>query len=426
LDQYIEIGIESNLVLKQKELASKEAIIKLKEARGLFLPQVSLNARYTMSRGGRSFNLPLGDMMNPVYRTLNGLTSSDFPMMNNQMFYFQPDEEQETKMEVVQPVFNRAIHLNKQMQKEGVGMSQAELKRYKETLIFQIKESYYNVLKAEKILQLIQATKELVNENLRVSQKLFEHDMVTKENVLRSRTEVNKVALNETEAVKSKELAVGYINFLLNRPLDEPVEVLADLHFIPTVNQEQLTVRALTNRSELRLMDHQINSLELLAKTNRAANMPNLTLTANYGFLGEEYKFDSDHDHFTASLVLNWTLFKGRVNKHKRQQSLIQKQKAQLAKDDLSNGIRLEVKESWLELQRQYINIDVTETRSTEAAEVYKIMEKKYRLGESSLIELMDARTNMTEAEFSYIISRFDYLVSIAKLEYTTASSLIQ
>ena len=54
LDKYIKLGVESNLVLKQKELAHQEAIVKLKEARGLFLPEVKLNARYSISRGGRT------------------------------------------------------------------------------------------------------------------------------------------------------------------------------------------------------------------------------------------------------------------------------------------------------------------------------------------------------------------------------------
>lgn len=425
LDQYVELGIKSNLVLKQKELAHQGAIAKLKEARGLFLPEVSLNARYTMSRGGRSFELPLGDMMNPVYRSLNDLTGSNFPMLENQTSYFQPEEEQETKLSLVQPVFNRSIYLNKQIQKEGVGMSEAELHRYRETLVYQIKEAYYNVLKSEKIVELVQSTKELVNENLRVSQKLFDNDVVTKESVLRSKTEVNKVALNETEALKSHQLAIGYLNFLLNRPLDESIDTQATTELTPSLNQLQLADQAIDNRAELKLMDHQITSLDLLAKTNRAANIPNLTLAADYGYLGESYQFDSDHDLFTSSLVLNWTLFKGSVNKHKRQQALIQKQQAQLAKADLTNHIRLEVKESVLELKRQQINIELSDTQSRESREAYKIIEKKYRLGESSLIELMDARTSMTEAEFAFIISRFDYLVSIANLEYTTASDLL-
>ena len=423
LDKYIKLGVESNLVLKQKELAHQEAIVKLKEARGLFLPEVTLNARYTIARGGRTIDLPLGDLMNPVYSSLNDLTGSNFPMIPNESNLLQPEKEQETKLELIQPVFNRSIYLNKQIQIENIGMSEADLHRYRETLIFQIKEAYYNLLKSEKVEQLVQSTKKLVKENLRVSQKLLDNDMVTKESVLRSKTEVNKVALSETEAIKGHKLAIAYLNFLLNRPLEEPIETDIKTAPIQSFNKFQLTDQAIENRSELKLMDHQIESLDLLAKVNSAANMPSLTFVANYGFLGEEYNFGSDYDVFTGTLSLNWTLFKGRVNKRKRQQTLIRKQQAELSKANLSNSIRFEVKESLLEVNRQKRNIELSETQSRESQEVYKIIDKKYRLGESSLIELMDARTNMTDAEFNLIISRFDYWISIANLEYTTASS---
>ncbi len=423
LNNYIKLGVESNLVLKQKELAHQEAIVKLKEARGLFLPEVSVNARYTITRGGRTIDLPLGDMMNPAYNSLNDLTGSSFPMLANESFSLQPEEEQETKLELIQPVFNRSIYLNKQIQKENLGMSKADLSRYRETLVYQIKEAYYNVLKSENVVQLFQSTKELVGENLRVSKKLLDNDMVTKEHVLRSKTEVNKVALNETEAQKDHKLAIAYLNFLLNRPLEEPIESEVKAASIHTFNQLHLADQAINKRAELKLMDHRIESLNLLAKVNSAANIPTLSLVANYGFLGEKYKFNSDYDVFTGTLSFNWTLFKGRVNKRKRQQTLIRKQQAELSKANLTNSIRLEVKESLLEVNRQQKNIELSETQSRESQEVYRIIEKKYRLGESTLLELMDARTNMTDAEFNLIISQFDYWLSIANLEYTTASS---
>ncbi|MCK5168554.1 MAG: TolC family protein, partial [Bacteroidales bacterium] len=63
-------------------------------------------------------------------------------------------------------------------------------------------------------------------------------------------------------------------------------------------------------------------------------------------------------------------------------------------------------------------------TRCSEATEVYRIIEKRFRLGESPLIELLDARNNMTETEALVILTRYDYLVSIARLEKSSNSSL--
>ncbi|MCU4176778.1 TolC family protein [Carboxylicivirga sp. N1Y90] len=422
IDTYVLKGIESNLVLQQRELALQSSILKLREARGLFMPQVNFSSRLTMNKGGRSFEFPIGDLVNPIYQSLNALTQSQFPTMGNQSFQLMPEEEQEAKLSVYQPVYNRSLILNNKIQKEAIGISEAELLRYRQTLTFQIKEAYYNVLRSKQILDLVESTKALVNENLRVSQKLLENDVVTKEVVLRSRTEVNRIELNETEAQKGFQLAINYLNFLTNQPLDTPIEIVESIQLglLPNVgNAEEL---ALDRRSELKQITHQVNSVGYLAKMHQAENLPNVSLVGDYGYLSQDYHFNNNNDFFSGSVVLNWTLFKGTVNKQKKAQAKLQQQQLVLAKQDLQNGIRLEVKESILEMKRQNTNVSLNKTRSIEASEVYRISEKKYRLGELSLIELIDARTNMTEAEFTAIISKFDYMLSMAKYEYVTAS----
>ena len=83
LENYIREGLESNRGLKQKQLDYASNLAALKEARGLFLPDISLNARYTVAEGGRMIEFPVGDLLNPVYSTLNMLTgSSQFPQMH--------------------------------------------------------------------------------------------------------------------------------------------------------------------------------------------------------------------------------------------------------------------------------------------------------------------------------------------------------
>ena len=74
LQEYITEGLQSNQGLKQVKLDYAANLSALKEARGLFFPDLSLNARYTVADGGRTIEFPVGDMLNPVYSTLNVLT----------------------------------------------------------------------------------------------------------------------------------------------------------------------------------------------------------------------------------------------------------------------------------------------------------------------------------------------------------------
>ena len=121
LDDYIRMGLQSNQALKQKQLDYARSLSVLKGAKGLFMPDVSLNARFTVAQGGRSINFPVGDLLNPVYSTLNVLTNSEmFPMINNEEFPFLRPKEHETKVSLVQPIFSSEIIQNHRIQRQYV------------------------------------------------------------------------------------------------------------------------------------------------------------------------------------------------------------------------------------------------------------------------------------------------------------------
>ena len=53
LENYIHIGLESNLALKQQEFSLEQSIQVLNEARGLYFPSINILARYSRAGGGR-------------------------------------------------------------------------------------------------------------------------------------------------------------------------------------------------------------------------------------------------------------------------------------------------------------------------------------------------------------------------------------
>ena len=73
LEDYVHEGLESNLTIKQNLMTLESAEYALKIAKGMFLPTVSTQSRYSLAKGGRTIDFPIGDLMNPVYSTLNSM-----------------------------------------------------------------------------------------------------------------------------------------------------------------------------------------------------------------------------------------------------------------------------------------------------------------------------------------------------------------
>ena len=85
MEEYIKLGLEKNLALQQKQADYEISLKALQSAGGLFYPNLGIDARYTVARGGRMIDFPVGDLLNPVYSTLNQLLQANqFPQVENQ------------------------------------------------------------------------------------------------------------------------------------------------------------------------------------------------------------------------------------------------------------------------------------------------------------------------------------------------------
>jgi outer membrane protein TolC len=91
--------------------------------------------------------------------------------------------------------------------------------------------------------------------------------------------------------------------------------------------------------------------------------------------------------------------------------------------EETRKQIELQVITTLNELLTAEKGITAAETRLMNAREGFRLMNRKYEQGQASLIEYLDARTNMTQAEVNLIISRFAYLSSYAELEKVSTIS---
>jgi outer membrane protein TolC len=105
LDRYVQMGLESNRELARERTEVRKAEARWSESRAARLPTVQLEARFSAAEGGRTFDVPMGDLLNPVYATLNDLTGTrQFPTLGNRTFPLLREREQDTRMRVTQVV----------------------------------------------------------------------------------------------------------------------------------------------------------------------------------------------------------------------------------------------------------------------------------------------------------------------------------
>lgn len=422
LQAYVKQGLDSNLAIRQQSFNLEKAKLDLDRAKALFLPQVGFNAQYTLADGGRKIDIPLGDLLNNVYSSLNDITSSTkFPQVQNESIQFLPNNFHDTKIELSVPLYNPSLGYNKKIKEELINTSQLALNQYRRELVFNIKQAYFQYLQALKAVSIYNNALITVRESLRLNEKLVKNNAATKDVVLKAKAEVSKVETSLTEAEQNKNNAAAYFNFLLNKPLDDTIAI--DSLLIETLqNEVAVAVDVPAGREELQQLKSSEKVLETNLKLNDTYKLPTLNGFYNVGYQGFGYKFNNEQFYQLGGLQLRWSLFSGNDNKLKAKQAQIDIDAVQNQYTDASKKLLLQVSTTYNTYLSALKALRSSNDEVTSTKEVYRLMQSRYIQGSALQIELIDARTAMTNAELKYSLAQLAVLNKAAELERVMAT----
>lgn len=434
LKGYIHTALESNIALQRQGLSYEKSLAAMEEAKAMFFPRLSIQARYSVARGGRAFIIPIGDLVNPVYQNLNQLNSlaqaaypdyptvPEYPMLSNVEENFLRETEQETVLRLQMPIFNQAILQNQHIRRNLAEAEKISVDIYRRELAKEVKVAYFNYAQAQQGVGILENALALVQENLRTSESLYNNHKVTLDVVYSARAEVEGVEQQLAEAVKNEKTAKAYFNFLLNRNYEEEIEVMPEEALSrPAVSLEEARRLALQQREEFQQMNYYLAAQGRQIQLSKGAYLPQLNLQADYGIQGTRYEVNDGADFFLGSVVMSWNLF-DRTTKARVQQARIEKMETASRKAELQQQVGLQVVNAFYELEAAQQRIQKAEAEVEAARQAFRLMNKKYSQGQANLVEFTNARTQLTNAEQNRSIARYDYQAKLAEFERVTAS----
>ncbi len=424
LDNYVENGLKNNLVLQQKNIALEKAMLSRKTANSLFFPAVGLKGDYQSGEGGRQIAIPLGDMLNPVYTTLNQLTKSDaFPQINNVKTNFFPKNFYDVKVRTSMPIINSDLIYNKQIQKTQIVLQQYEVEIYKNELTKNIKVAYYNYLSASRSIGIYENALQLAKEGKRINESLYQNGKSVKAYVLRSESEIQNLEAQQSSAMQQVKNTQMYFNFLLNENMNRTIDTSG------TDNLDQVKLNtylnsetSVKNRTELKALTQSISVYQTVLKMNQAFWMPKLSGFVDLGSQASDWKYNQQSRYYFIGLQLDIPLFAAGKNTHKIKQAELDLKNQLLDTSVVGQQIRLAAEMAQNNLKSAYDNY-MASTQQVEAATAYnKLIEKGYKEGIHSFIESIDARNQLTTTALKMVINRYQLLIALAicEREYST------
>ena len=420
LEEYVRTGLTSNLALQQQTLDLRKAQESIRQAKSLFYPTIAFNANYTRAVGGRSIDLPIGDLLNPVYTTLNQVTqSSAFPQIENQKIQFLPDNFQETKIKFAYPLFNSDLRYNRQIQEQLYESKSAQKAAYEQELRYQITDAYLQYIQALEAEKIWLNAKTVLTELRRFNESLVKNNVATRDVVATADYELSK-ADNEIYKLRSSQnTARAYFNFLINQDLQG--EVVADTALLRVAalayQPADLLQKALTNRQEFAALRAGLAATETDVKRNDAnRKLPDFYIGGEFGFQGFGYNFGDDQTYALAQIGLTYDLYDAGLRKSKTQMARLENEKTRTQLTQVQQQIALQVTQSWNAFEAARNTCVTAQTGLRAAEETFRIVNNKYRANQVLLIEFLEAQNRVTTARLQLTLAWTDILLKEAAL----------
>ncbi len=415
LDVYIEEALKNNNVLQQKNIEYEQAIYALKSANSLFYPSLNFSAGYTHGEGGRSIKIPVGDLMNPVYQTLNQLTNSNmFPQIQNVQESFFPNRFYDAKIRASMPLFNMDLIYNSRIQESKTRIKEYDVKLYSKELTAEVKRAYYNYCSASSAVAIYASSLELANEAKRVNESLLKNGTGLYVYVLRAETELDELQAKMTEAEKNLTTAKMFFNFLLNRSLDAEIIIVED-----TVinNPETSTSSAESEREEVKMLTEGIEINKSVLKMNSYYWLPKINGFFDYGAQDSKWNYSSDSRYHLYGVQLEVPLFEGFRNRNRIEEAELQLRWSELELQNTRSALTIKQKNAFLSYTTEWQNYQSALKQLKTAESYYSLINKGYREGINSFIETLDARNQLTSARMLVNISKYKVLIAKANYE---------
>jgi len=416
LDQLVTEALARNLALAQRDLTRRQAASGVRQARGVLLPTLAVDARYSEFSGV----VNIGDFINPAYAALNQLIGQDrFPTDVAATLPFR----QETRLRATQLLYNQAAIEQWRLARTLAGVSDAQRAQAARELASDVQLAWLGLAGATRVVDVYAASLVVLDENVRVAERLTANAQGTVDAVYRARADREELAQQLADAERQRDGARRLLNLMLDRDPDTPIPVLDDTTLVRPLpaDRDATLATALARREELVQAALGVKAADQQRRLASSAFLPNLVLAADWGIQGDQYRFDGSGNVALASLVLQWNLFNGGQDAARREQATLERRKATLRQREAERQVAVQVAQAWDAAQVAERALRTADARVEAARRSFTLVARRYEEGLAPHVEFVAARASFTQAELNAVLTRFSYAARRVELERAAA-----
>lgn len=378
---------------------------KLPQGRSLLMPNISLSANSTFND------------QNIQYRGATFLPGGNI-RYNNHGY----------GVNLTQPLFRQQNWLAYTEAELQVVQTEAQFKIAEQDLILRVAQAYFDVLIAQDSVQLAEAQKTAIAEQLEQAKRNFEvgsatitdtheaqarYDLTSAQEIAaQNNLEIKKRALQQLIDAMPKDLRHLGKGFKLEAPQPADMEKWVD--------------EAQLNSLQLAIAQAGAEIAEKEVARNRGGHYPTLDLVANYSNSqsnGGSFGVGSDNTSKSVGVQLNMPLFQGGAVNSKWREAEANRERARQTLEDTRRSIALQTRQAYLGVVSGIAQVKALQQALTSSESVLEASKLGQEVGVRTNLDVLNAqqqlystRRDLYQAEYNYLISQLRLKAAVGSL----------
>ena len=408
LKRCIEIGIENNLTLQQKQQDIHIAEIGQSENRHKLIPVIQGYANF-VHNVERATSVTDGS-------NLSKLLGVDAPYMVGQGLDFQTTGGFQFSM----PLYNQTLYTGIQIADKMKEISEASYEKAKEDLTVEISKLYYLAQTTAKQIELIRSNIGRMESLKSITSAFYDNDMALKVDVQRVDINLENLRTQLTNAEAMYEQQLNLLRYTLEFAPDTPI-LLSTLKGYIDYDDSYLLSGLSPDLYELQLLNMQSEVLQKQKKMINQGYLPTLSLVGATQWTAFTDKFENYfhthptnkwYNHTYWGLQLNVPIFDGLAKRNKSRKVAAQYTQLQTTIADTEKKLQTQYQNSLNDWHNNIRNAERQRENYRLAESVYLVTSDQYKEGVASMSDLLQDEMRMTEAQNGYISALYKYMVS--------------
>lgn len=396
LDTAVALGLKQNLEYA-RSLAHVDAIAaQFRQARAPKAPSLALEDTYQYVNPVAALSTPMGAI---PFSTVN---ATNVPLLALQYTLFD----------------GGATAARASAAAAGLSAAEASAQEARGATIARVSKAYYDLAAALQLQSVAERGVAVAQAHERDARTMLAAGTIPRADLLRAQAELASERVNAIQADNGVDLARVALDSVLDVPLDTVYAPTDPLDAPPPrVALASLLVSAHSARGELAAARFAVDAARHAITAARAGGVPQVKATIADGNT-QPAVVGGYHNQFSLGLSAVWTLFDNGYTAGRVAEADAGLHDAQLSLAQMQNGVDVEVREAYLNLNEAAARVEAARDLVTYSDENLRLAQVRYRGGVGTALELQDAELRDRTAQQTLTQSEAALRQSVVQLRY--------